>query len=121
MKPRTVVQQKAIARVENESLPTILLCWMNLGCWNVSYESCTSPFIHAYHVVRAPTLILFLHATLIISELCPLLVYPYYAGKYASILCAGLGCGRCGGKRMGRGGRGYRLAGHFVKYLLRTE
>jgi len=37
-------------------------------------------------LVRAPMLLLFLYATPIIPELCPLLVYPYYAG----ILCAGL-------------------------------
>ena len=93
MKPHTVVQQKSHCTCRKGVIPAIpyrYLCWMNLGCWNLSYESYTLPFVHAYHVVRAPTLALFLHATPIIPELCPLLVYPYYAGNYASILCAGL-------------------------------
>ena len=71
MKPHTVVQQNNLT-------------------WNLNYESYTPPFVHAYHVVLAPTLALFLHATPIIPELCSLLMHSYYAGNYAGILCAGL-------------------------------
>ena len=48
MKPHTAVQQKAMA------IPHQYLCWMSLGCWNLSYENYTPPLVHAYHVVPAP-------------------------------------------------------------------
>ena len=33
---------------------------MNLGCWNLSYESYTPTFVHTYHMVHAPTPVLYI-------------------------------------------------------------
>ena len=89
MKPHTGVQQKSHCTcrkgvITGDSSSISVLDELRLL---ERYESYTPPFVHAYHVVRAP---LFLHATPIIPELCPLLMYPYYARNYAGILCTGL-------------------------------
>ena len=93
MKPHTVVQQKSHCTCRkgvitgDSSLISVL---DELRLLELKLRELHSVFIHAYHVVRAPTPVSFLHATPIIPELCPLLVCPYYAGNYAGILCAGL-------------------------------
>ena len=56
MKPHTVLQQKSHCTCRKGVITGDsyrYLCWMNLGCWHVSYESYTPPFVHAYHVVPA--------------------------------------------------------------------
>ena len=89
----TVVQQKSHCTcrkgvITGDSSSIYVLDELRL--LELNYESYTPPFVHACHVVRAPTLALFLHDAPIISELCSLLMHPYYAGNYAGILCAGL-------------------------------
>ena len=98
MKPHTVVQQKSHCTCRKGAITgdsSSIYVLDELRLLELNYESYTPPFVHAYHVVRAPTLALFLHATPIIPELCSLLMHPYYAGNYAGILCAGLAPVQC--------------------------